>query len=738
LRGSDTRLVTLTGPGGIGKTRLALAVAEQLRGAFSDGIWFISLAPIADHQLVIPTVAHALGIEERANQPTIERLIGHLRERQALLVLDNVEHVVAAGPQIAQLLTACPALAVLATGREPLRLHGEHQYLVPPLELPAMDGRQSDSALIASDAVRLFIERAAESSPGFLLTKLNEPVINEICRRLDGLPLALELAAARIKVLSPDDLLARLDQPLKVLAGGPRDAPARQQTMRDTLQWSYDLLTPDERQLFRRLSVFAGGCTLAAVEATASHDDVLATLSSLVDKSLVRRVDQPGQLARYDMLEPVRQFALERLNDNGDEAARTRRQHAGYFLSLAEGLNERADGPDGPLLFERIESEHDNLRAALRCLHDSAAVEDGLRLVGELCVLWIQRGYIDEGQAHAETFLNLPGAAQRTVARARALWSLSWLRLQRGEHESALPSIDESRAIAEACGDRSGLAQALFVRGLCCFRRGDADAAQSDWERALPLFRELGEEAMVVRVLVHLGKLAHRDGDLKRSCIIIEEALTLARAGDLKMVTALALGALGIVAEQEGDAERSAALYGERLALYHELGIPRGVAESISLIARLARRRRQLEQAACLFGAASVLREQSGSSWYDEMDYLDLEEELSALRSRLPDAAFQSAWGRGRAMPADDAIDLALRAFMSARDELASPPPAGMTPRELEVLRLLAAGKSNRQIAEAIFLSSRTVERHVANIYRKIDVHNRSEATAYALGNKLA
>jgi predicted ATPase/DNA-binding CsgD family transcriptional regulator len=730
LRDASARLVTLTGPGGIGKTRLALSVAEQLRDSFSDDAWFISLAPIADHRLVIPTIVHALGVGEQADQPILERLIDYLRERHALLVLDNVEHVIPAASEIARLLTTCPELAVLATGREPLHLQGEHQYPVPPLAIPGKNGRQSGLSALGSDAVRLFVERAGQVSPSFGLTELNAPVINEICIRLDGLPLALELAAARINVLSPNDLLARLDQPLKVLTGGPHDAPARQQTMRATLQWSYGLLTPDEQQLLRNLSVFAGGWTLAAVEATAAHDDVLATLSSLVDKSLVRRVDLPGQLARYDMLEPVREFARERLLEEGDEAAWARQRHARYFLALVAGMRQRLDGPDGPALFVELESEYDNLRAALAWLRESGQVDSGLQLVGDLGMFWVQHGYIGEAQAYAEAFLNSSEAPRWTLARAKALWTAGWLWFTLGKYASALPLIDEARAIGEEHGDQYTLAQALFMRGICRLQlqRDDYEQTVSEWERALPLFRELGDDAMVVRVLVHLGDMACHHGDLERSRAILEEALALARRGDLKIVTALALGDLGKIAQLSGDDRWAADLYRERLALYHELGIPRGIAETIEKIAGLARRQRQPERATCLFGVASALRERSGSPWHDLTNIPNLDEEFRILRSELPAAAFQSAWTRGRGMTVDEAIELALQTITNIRDESTSQPPAGLSRREAEVLGLIAAGRSNRQIAAELFISARTVERHIENLYRKLDVHNRAEA----------
>ena len=726
LKSGDIRLLTLTGPGGIGKTRLAVSAAEQLQVAFSGDVWFVSLAPIVDCQLVIPTIASVLGVAENDTQPMLDRLTDYLMERQTLLVLDNVEHVTAATPWFANLLEVCPALLLLITSREPLHLQGEYQFPVPPLDVPATHGSQDKTSLLEIDAIRLFVERARQSSPAFRLTEANATAISEICRRMGGLPLAIELVAAWIKVLSPEDLLARLDRPMAMLRAGPRDAPARQQTMHDTLQWSYNLLSANEQRLFRHLSIFIGGCALDAVEAVTSYDDFLETLSALLDKSLIQREDQSGQPARFFMLEPVRQFALERLLEDGDETAWIRQQHAQYFLSVVEGLSDQLDGPDGPAWFDQIERDHDNLRSALSWLHESGQSQLGLRLVSELSPFWAHRDYISEGRAHAKAFFNLSGSSSPTIEMAQALWSSSWLWCNRDGYDIALLMNGKAQAIAENHGDRFILANSLHVQGMCHLRLKDGERARSEFEGALLLFHEIQNTRMVGRVLAHLGILLAHLGDLDEARTYLEEALSLTRANDLKVVTALALGGLGWVVEQSGDDEQALSLQRERLVLYRDLGIPWGTAASMECIARLEQNRWP-NDAVCMFGAASVVIERIGTSARSTFN-TDIDETLHALRSTLPDSAFQAAWNRGRDMAWENAIDFALQPFGVDRSGSVSMDASGLTPREAEVLKLVGRRWSNQAIANELFISPRTVERHIENLYRKLDIHNRTDA----------
>ncbi len=734
---AGARLVTLTGPGGVGKTRLAITVAEQLAAGFVGEVVYVSLAPIADHRLVLPTVARMMGVEESTDAQILDRLMEYLHDRRAAILFDNVEHVLEVAPEISSLLQACPELIVLATGREPLKLQGEYEYAVRPLAVPRDGHGVAEPGEPESAAVQLFVERARQASHDFVLTGEIADSVRTICRRLDGLPLALELAAARLNVLAPRDLLDRLDQPLLVLTGGPRDVPDRQQTMRATLQWSYDLLTCSEQQLFRRMSVFAGGGSLDAIEVVCPDGSFLDNLASLVSKGLVRRVEAPDDPARYDMLEPVRQFSMECLGEFGDETQQVRQLHTEYFVSLVEDLNRRLDGPEAPAWFNRIELEHANLRAALHWMQASNQVEPGLQLVGELAIFWHQHAHISEGRRFAEMFLTAPGATKRTIQRARALCFASWTWMNINEDQAALEMNDEACSIAEELGDRSMLAHALFVRGVCHFRQGEDERATLDWERALLLFREFEDRSMVVRVLNHLGNVARQQGNLKRSRAVLEEALVLARSSDLKAVTAHALGSLGSTVERSGEDRAAIDLYHEQLVLYLELGISRGIAGCIERIASLAQREDKSDHAICLLGAASVLRQQGGGLGYRVTVDGDIDKELGELRSKVPEVEFRSAWDRGRGMVLEDAVELALQPLQAIQDEHRPAAPGGLTPREVEVLVLMAGGLSNREMADELYLSIRTVERHVSNIYRKIDAHNRAEATRYALQHNI-
>jgi len=419
----DVRLLTLTGPGGTGKTRLALQVAAEVLDDFEHGVFFVALAPISDPGLVVPTMAQTLGLKETAGQPLIETLKDYLRDRALMLVLDNFEQVLAAASRVAELLAAGPQLKVLVTSRAVLRVYGEHEFPVPPLTLPDPQRLPPPERLTQYEAVRLFIERALAVKPDFAVTNDNAPAVAEICRRLDGLPLALELAAARIRLLPPQAMLARLERRLPLLTGGARDLPARQQTLRNAIAWGYDLLGPGEQTLFRRLAVFVGGCTLEAAEAVGGGAvEVLDGIESLVGKSLLRQEEGVGGEPWFAMLETIREFALERLEESG-EAEAIRRQHAAHYLELAEQAESALKGSQQMAWLEQLEREHDNLRAALRRSVERGEAEYGLRLGGALGRFWWMHGYLIEGRAWLTALLALPGASSSTAARALALFS---------------------------------------------------------------------------------------------------------------------------------------------------------------------------------------------------------------------------------------------------------------------------------------------------------------------------
>ena len=541
LLSGGARLLTLTGAGGVGKTRLALALAADVAADFPDGAAFAALAPLVDPALVLPTVARALGLAEAAGQPVREALHAALRERRMLLVLDNWEQVLAAAPEVSSLLAACPGVAVLATSRAPLRLRGEREYPVAPLSVPDLAHPPLAAQLADNPAVRLFVERARGVAPGFALTQANAAAVAAICRRLDGLPLALELAAARARLLSPTELLVRLDHALPLLAGGPRDLPDRQRTMERAIDWSYDLVAPGEARLFRSLAAFAGGWELQAAEAVGADaevagDEVLAALGALVEQALVVAAPAPDTAVRYRMLEPVRQYATQRLAASGDEAA-VRRRHAAHYLALAEAAEPGLAGADQIAWLERLEREHDNLRAALAWATHTGAADAGLRAAGALSRFWWTRGHVDEGRRWMDTLLALPGAAPT-----------------------------------------AGRAEALNGAGNLAFLQGDYGAARRFHEGSLGLRRELGDQHGVAGSLNNLGLLATQSGDLAGAGALYDEALAINRASGNRAWEAINLGNLADTRARGGDYPAARALLERGLALFEELGNAWGIA----------------------------------------------------------------------------------------------------------------------------------------------------------------
>ncbi|HVF01228.1 MAG TPA: tetratricopeptide repeat protein [Rubrobacteraceae bacterium] len=623
LRGSETRLLTLTGIGGVGKTRLAIEAAREATELFTDGVAFVALAPLVDSTLVIPTVARSLGLIETEDRTPREALQAHLREKRFLLVLDNFEHLLEAAPEVSALLESCRRVVVLATSRAPLNVRGEQEYPVPPLTLPASPLSSAQQEILESPSGRLFVDRAQAAFPIFSLEGENAAAVAAICWRLAGLPLALELAAAKVRFLSPPHLLARLDQALS--SDGARDLPPRQRTVRATLDWSYNLLSEEEKALFRRLSVFAGGFVLEAVEAVGANEetdseDVLELLGRLVEQSLV--LAQPGEDSgevRYSMLEPVRQYGLERL-ELSDEAEETRRRHAEYYLALAEQTEPELWGPRQVALLNWLEEEHDNLLAALRWARETGDVETGLRLAGSLGWFWWTRGYLEEGRRWAEEFLAENDASDHSVGglvRAKALHGMGQLAFgkgdlaravelfeeslalyresgdeggvaivivqlgqiarTRGEHGRAAALSDEGLALSRKLGDRMGVAIALNTLGCVERQRGDAEMAMVRHEESLALFGELGHDRAVAYTLTNLGLAALERGEFERTLALHEESLALyERLGD-KTGMALVLINLGDTAREQGDHERAVALYDDALDLYRELGNERGV-----------------------------------------------------------------------------------------------------------------------------------------------------------------
>ena len=545
----EVRLVTLTGPGGIGKTRLAIQVAAHLTEQFADGASFVSLASISDPDLVLPAITQALGLPETEHVPLLEYLASSLRERHLLLVLDNVEQVLGAAPLLGELLLACPAVKAIVTTRTVLRISGEYEFPVVPLALPGSASPSDAGAIGQYAAVALFVQRAQALGPGFVLTDENAAVIAAICARLDGLPLAIELAAARIKLLPPEALLARLSHRLQILTGGPRDLPARQQTLRNAIQWSYDLLTPDEQRLFRRLAVFVGGCRLSAAEAvcTVPGDvtiSVLDGLASLLDNSLLHQVEQAGEEPRFVMLETIREYGLECLEASG-ETVRSRDAHAGYYLALAEEADPQLVSTGQGQWLHLLEQEHENLRAALGWSTQQKESVIALRLAAALSRFWYIQGHFREGRMWLEQALAIPAGEKVPASvrrlRAKALNGASVLAHYMGDDEAASRHCEESLALFRALGDRQGTAAALGSLALVTRSRGNVSQTRLLYEESLAILRELDDQWQLAETLFALARLlATAQGnqqDFRAAQSLCEECRLLFHTlGDRRMV----------------------------------------------------------------------------------------------------------------------------------------------------------------------------------------------------------
>jgi len=707
LQQEDVGLVTLTGTGGVGKTRLAIQVAADLASQFADGVAFISLAALTDPQLVELTVARALGVSE-ADGPSIgERLREYLRPRQLLLLLDNAEQLLSAAPLATQLLDAAPRLTLLVTSREPLRVRDERVVPVLPLALPATSHLPDLDRLSQVPAVALFVERVREVQPAFALTADNAQAIAEICRRLDGLPLALELAAARSTVLPPAALLARLVHRLPLLTHGARDVPQRQQTLRNTIAWSYDLLDESDKALFRRLSVFVGGFTLEAAEAvcvldaagTAPSEDgdegaVLEQLAQLLDKSLVQTQQGTGGEPRFTMLETIHEYAQEQLEASG-EAAAVQERHADYFLRLAEDAEPQMFSPERDVWMERLDREDANLRAALAWSKaDRNAIQTGLRLVRALSFYWVLRGSVREGRTWSEGMLERTDDTDRSAARGRALHGAGWLAWAEGDYQTASLLVEESLPIVREMGDKqeSGYAEALlglvrmgqrnsaaarplleeshtlfkdignvwgeagtlYMLGMAAFFSGDRAAARAYYEESLRLFRQFGDVFGVTLLVSALEAVLLPQGDEEMARSLYEQSLPLLGASRDR-------GRLGMLLINIGDAwlhqyedkQQAKMLYQQGLNLWQDmqrvddgLGIVRG----LSGMAEVAAAQGQAERAGRLFGAADRLLPAT-SSYRD-----DVNRRVAEARAHLDATAFTAGWTTGQAMTLEQAV----------------------------------------------------------------------------------
>ncbi len=747
LTREDVRLVTLTGPGGVGKTRLAVHAAETLVDHFADGIAFVTLASVAAPELLTSTIFHALGGREAGDGFVVDRLHRLLAERSLLLLLDNFEHLVSAAAAIVDLLSACPRLKILVTSRVLLRLSGEHEVPVPSLALPQRAAVPAPDDAMRADAVRLFVQRAQAARPSFVLSADNTAIVAALCQRLDGLPLAIELAAARVTHLSPGAMVARLDEPgasrLPLLTGGPRDRPARHQTMRDAIAWSHDLLTGVESALFRRLAVFVGGFSIDAAAAVcqAGDWDIIDGVGSLVAKSLLREESDPTGTPRYGMLETIREFGLERLAASAEEAE-VRQRHAAWCLAFAGQPGPQAKGPDDAVWLDRVEREYPNLRTALTWLSERGDGPRLMRLVGALCPFWEGHAHYGEGRRWLETALAI-GREAPAADQLRVLTGAGTMAWYQADFAQAVRRHEQALALARELGDCAAEAFALNNLGAQAMEVGDFDEAVAHFQASLAVARAAEETRPVLYVLHNLGQVERLRGETEAARRRIEESLALARdLGDLSLL-ASGLNALGHTSVDSGDLARATALFREGLDIGRAQGNLGPVIDALEGLARVGTVRGQPERAQRLFGAAAALRDVAETP-HSPSDLAYFEPAFDALRHALGATGAAAAFAAGRTLSREEAITEALTlsaepaATPTTASESRSAIAAGLTEREVEVLRLLATGLSNREIGDQLFISPTTVARHVANIYAKIGVDSRPKATAFANRHDLA
>jgi len=826
LRRDDVGLVTLTGVGGSGKTRLAIEAARELGEAFPDGVWFVDLTVVRDAGEVADAIAKVLAVPEKKVTSPLERLLAALTDLDSLLVLDNFEHVISAATVVGELLAGCRGLKVLATSREPLRLQDEHERDVPPLRVPeiervARQGVPSDLVPVIAHfpAVALFVARARMVQPDFDLSAANAKAVVEICRRLDGMPLAIELAASRVRVLPPAAILDRLEHRLDLLTGGPRDRPERQQTLRATIDWSYQLLEPVEQAVFRRLSVFVGGFTLEAAAAVAeaagpTDRDILDAVDGLVSRSLVRQTSTPSGEPRFALLETLREFGLERLSAAG-ELENVRQAHAIHFLALGMAAEPGLVGPDKEQWLDRLEAEHPNLRASLEwCLEAGRENDPALGLASALRWFWDVRGHFTEGRRWLDRAL--AHCSEPTSARARALNAAGVLAWRQDDYAAAQACFAEALDIARRSGDEESEGRLLGNLGIIAASVGDFGAAKVYYEQSLTVLRKYGNLLGIGNALNNLGTMALQDEDLvtaqrlfteglaayreigdrqfianstenlaiilmhqgayEAAAPLYEEALGLRQELSDRFGVAISLSRIGSNAQCQGDLPRAARLHAESLAIQRDLDDLRSIGDSLIEIGMIigspvtrpivvagavrpkgaASRTKgaidpdRLRLAVQLVAAADAMHREIGYA-PNPVDVRAFAVNTGALRAALGGPAFDGAWSLGAAKQVQQVVSEAIAAAEAlaaspmpagadadpAARPAASPRLGGLSEREVEVAALIAEGRTYREIADALSVSVKTVEKHVGNILGKLGLGNRSQVAVWAQTNGL-
>ena len=769
-----TRLLTLTGTGGAGKTRLALEVARDLAGTCPEGAWFVDLAPLSEPELLPQAVAVALEVREQPGRPLTDTLADVLSGKNLLVLLDNCEHLIEAAADLVHvLLGRCPGLRVVATSREPLGVEGEALWRVPPLSVPQASTPSDDLPEYA--AVRLFVDRACLKVPAFGITRENAAAVCEVCRRLEGVPLAVELAAARMGSAAVEQLARRLDDALAVLSSGPRTASPRQRTMRATLQWSHSLLSEKEKAAFRMLSAFAGGFALEATEAVLPEEgleeaEVLDLVSALVDKSLLIVGIGSGHTLRYRMLEPIWQFAREKLEESG-EAESMKRAHAESFLSLAEEAEPELKGPDQVEWLGRLEAEHDNMRAALSWALQQGEAELALGLGGALWWFWRRRGYFSEGRRWLEEALAID-ERRSPGSRAMALAGLGMLAVEQGDVDRVQEACEEGLELLAHDGSEASWAKIYFLSasGYVALSKEDYERATQLYEESLALSREMRDDWALAFSLFGMALVSHRRGDPERTAELYEESISIFREQGDKHGLAICLNNLGLVARYQGDLVRAEKLTEESVELLRELGsggdaeglcnlgwmallrndlgkaadfyeetltmawdIERNpvVTSALKGFACLAGAHGEAERAARLWGAAQALHEGKGEPWdADFLDFLaEADAHISRARSGMGEEAWEEAWREGRAMTTEEAVRYAFSERPAPPSDSAELPTVtrtdSLTHREREIAELVAQGLTNHQIASELFISEHTVATHVRRILKKLGLQSR-------------